>query len=105
MNNNEKLIDLYELTMAYTDFKTNKKDEKSVYDVFFRRNLDNGGYNVVAGLEEIIDYIKNIKFDENDIKYLRSLNLFDEDFLNYLRNFKFTGDIYAVPTGTIMFPG
>ena len=96
-----KLIDFYELTMEYTDVKNDKDDEICYFDVFFRKNLDNGGYNVVCGLEEIIDYIKNLRFDEKDIEYLRSLNQFDED---YLANLKFEGDIYAVPDGTIMFP-
>ena len=100
----KKLIDFYELTMEYTDVKNKKDDEVCYFDVFFRKNLDNGGYNVVCGLEEIIDYIKNLKFDEEDIEYLRSLNQFDEEFLERLRNFKFTGDIYAVPDGTLMFP-
>lgn len=100
----KKLIDFYELTMEYTDVKNKKDDEVCYFDVFFRKNLDNGGYNVVCGLEEIIDYIKNLRFDEEDIEYLRSLNQFDEEFLEKLRNFKFTGDIYAVPDGTIMFP-
>ena len=100
----KKLIDFYELTMEYTDVKNKKDDEVCYFDVFFRKNLDNGGYNVVCGLEEIIDYIKNLKFDEEDIVYLRSLNQFDEEFLERLRNFKFTGDIYAVPDGTLMFP-
>lgn len=100
----KKLIDFYELTMEYTDLKNKKDDEICYFDVFFRKNLDNGGYNVVCGLEEIINYIKNIKFDEEDIEYLRTLNQFDEEFLQKLKEFKFTGDIYAVPDGTIMFP-
>jgi nicotinate phosphoribosyltransferase len=100
----KKLIDFYELTMEYTDLKNKKDDEICYFDVFFRKNLDNGGYNVVCGLEEIINYIKNLRFDEEDIEYLRSLNQFDEEYLEKLRNFKFTGDIYAVPDGTIMFP-
>ena len=100
----KKLIDFYELTMEYTDLKNKKDNEVCYFDVFFRKNLDNGGYNVVCGLEEIIDYIKNLKFDESDIEYLRSLNQFDEEFLQKLKDFKFTGDIYAVPDGTIMFP-
>lgn len=99
-----KLIDFYELTMAYTDLKNGKNEEKCYFDVFFRKNLDDGGYNVICGLKEIIEYIENLKFEEEDINYLRSLNVFDEEFLNYLANFKFTGDIYAVPDGTIMFP-
>ena len=101
----EKLIDFYELTMEHTDIRNKKENEVCYFDVFFRKNLDNGGYNVICGLHEIIEYIKNIKFTDEDIEYLRSLNKFDEKTLEYLRNFKFTGDIYAVPDGTIMFPG
>ena len=100
----KKLIDFYELTMAYSDLMDKRNDEKCYFDVFFRRSLNDGGYNVICGLEEIIDYIKNLKFEKDDIEYLRSLNMFDEEFLEYLRNFKFSGDIYAVPDGTVMFP-
>ena len=100
----DKLIDFYELTMAYTDFKTNKYQEKCYFDIFFRKNLDKGGFNVVCGLDDIIDYILNLKFDDSDIAYLRSLNTFSEDFLTYLSNFKFRGSIYAIPDGTPIFP-
>ena len=100
----KKLIDFYELTMAYADFKNNKTDEICYFDIFFRKSLNDGGYNVIGGLEEIIDYLKNLRFDEDDIEYLRSLNTFDEEFLTYLKNFKFNGDVYAVPDGTVMFP-
>lgn len=99
-----KLIDFYELTMIYSDMKNGKDKERSYFDVFFRRNLDNGGYNINCGLEEIIDYIKNLKFDKSDIDYQRSLGKFDEEYLTYLENFKFNGDIYAVPDGTVVFP-
>ena len=101
----EKLIDFYELTMEHTDIKNKKDNEICYFDVFYRKNLDKGGYNVISGLHEIIDYIKNLKFTEEDINYLRTLNKFDEETLEYLRNFKFTGDIYAVPDGTVMFAG
>lgn len=102
---NKKLIDFYELTMAYSDMINGKDKEKCYFDVFFRRNLENGGYNVSAGLDDIIDYIQNLSFNEEDINYLRSLNTFNEDFLTYLKNFKFSGDIYAIPDGTPVFPG
>ena len=78
----KKLMDFYELTMAYCDYKNGKMNEKSVFDVFFRKNLDNGGYNISGGLSEIIDYIKNLKFNKEDIDYLRQCGQFDEDFLN-----------------------
>lgn len=102
---NKKLIDFYELTMSYSDMLNGKDKEKCYFDVFFRKNLDNGGYNIACGLDDIIEYIKNLKFDEEDISYLRSLGTFNEEFLNYLKNFKFTGDIYAIPDGTVIFPG
>ena len=99
-----KLIDFYELTMAYSDFK-NKKHEQIVYfDAFFRKNIDNSGYSIFGGLQEIIEYLNNVKFDESDIEYLRSLNTFDEDFLEYLSNFKFTGDVYSFVDGDVVFP-
>ena len=101
----KKLIDFYELTMAYTDFKCGKRDEYCYFDVYFRKNLDNGGYNISGGLSEIIDFVENFHFDKKDIEYLRNANMFDEDFLQYLLNFKFSGDIYAVEDGTAVFAG
>ena len=97
------LTDLYELTMmnGYFDMK---KDERVVFDVFYRNNPSNGGYAIVAGLEQVIDYIKNLHFEKDDIEYLRELELFDEEFLKYLENFKFTGNIYAIKEGTVVFP-
>lgn len=101
----EKLMDFYELTMSYCDFKKNKYQEKCYFDVFFRKNADNGGYNIACGLDNIIEYIQNLRFSKEDIEYLRNLNVFDEDFLEYLKNFRFTGDIYAVEDGTVVFAG
>ena len=97
------LTDLYELTMmnGYFDMK---RDERVVFDVFYRKNPSDGGYAIVAGLEQVIDYIKNLHFDRDDIEYLRELELFDEEFLKYLENFKFTGNIYAIKQGTVGFP-
>ena len=97
------LTDLYELTMmnGYFDMK---KDERVVFDVFYRKNPSNGGYAIVAGLEQVINYIKNLHFEKSDIDYLRELELFDEKFLKYLENFKFTGNIYAIKEGTVVFP-
>ena len=97
------LTDLYELTMMQGYFKTGNRDV-AVFDAFYRTNPCDGGYAVCAGLDQMIDYIKNLHFDEEDISYLRSLSIFDEDFLTYLSNFKFSGDIYAIPEGTVVFP-
>ena len=98
------LCDFYELTMANGYFKCGLKDTYTYFDVFFRSNPDGGGYAIAAGLEQIISYINNLHFTECDIEFLRSKNLFDEDFLEYLADFRFDGDIWAVPEGTPMFP-
>lgn len=99
------LFDFYELTMGNGYFKCGYADKIVYFDLFYRDNPDNGGYAVVAGLEQIVDYIKNLKFDSDDIDYLRSKGCFDEEFLKYLESFKFTGDIWAIPEGTVVFPG
>ena len=99
------LCDFYELTMSNGYFKCGIKDKIVYFDVFYRDNPDGGGYSVVAGLEQVVEYINGLCFDEEDIAYLRSKNLFDEEFLAYLRDFKFTGDIWAIPEGTVVFPG
>ncbi len=98
------LTDLYELTMMNGYFKKGMADEQAIFDVFFRQN-ELITYSVFAGLEQAVDYVLNLKFTDSDIEYLRGLNLFDEGFLNYLKNLKFTGDIYSVPEGTLVFPG
>ena len=97
------LTDFYEITMMQGYFKNNTNDIV-IFDTFYRENPSGGGYAVCAGLDQIIEYIKNLHFSEEDIAYLRSLNTFDEDFLTYLSTFRFTGDIYAVPEGTVVFP-
>ena len=99
------LTDLYQLTMINGYYKNNTHEDWAVFDLFFRKNGCNGGYTIIAGIEEVTNYIKNLKFTDSDIDYLRSLNLFDEDFLQFLKNFKFTGNIYAVEDGSVMFPG
>ena len=99
------LCDFYELTMANGYFELGKADEISYFDVFYRKVPDGGGFAIAAGLEQVIDYVKKLKFTDEDISYLRSKKLFSEQFLEYLRNFRFTGDIYAVPEGTPIFPG
>ena len=98
------VMDFYEMTMANGYFKQGNINKKVAFEVFYRRNPDEGGFSIFAGLEQIIDYIKDLHFSKEDIDYLRSQNLFDEDFLNYLANFKFKGDIYSMPEGTIMYP-
>ena len=103
MRNLTLLTDFYELTMMYGYMKCGQKDKEAVFDLFFR-GREELSYAVAAGLEQAIDYIKNIEFNEEDIAYLRGLNCFDEEFLAELRKFKFTGDIYAVREGTIIFP-
>jgi len=103
--NHTLLCDFYELTMANGYFELGKADEISYFDVFYRKVPDGGGFAIAAGLEQVIDYIKNLKFTEEDITFLRSKKLFSEEFLSYLRTFRFTGDIYAVPEGTPIFPG
>ena len=105
MTNYTLLCDFYELTMANGYFELGKADEISYFDVFFRKVPDGGGFAIAAGLEQVIDYVKNLKFTEEDIAFLRSKNLFSKEFLDYLRTFRFTGDIYAVPEGTPVFPG
>ncbi len=97
------LTDFYELTMMQGYFN-NKNNDVVVFDAFYRENPCGSGYAICAGLEQLIDYIKNLRFKEDDIEYLRTLKIFDEDFLAYLRDFRFTGDIYAIPEGTVVFP-
>jgi len=98
------VMDLYELTMANGYFNSGDKEKKVAFDVFYRRNPDKGGFAIFAGLEQIIEYVENLHFEEEDIAYLRSLNTFTDDFLEYLADFTFRGDIYAFPEGTIMYP-
>lgn len=98
------LCDFYELTMANGYFKNGFYKKITYFDVFYRSVPDNGGFAIVAGLEQVIDYIKNLHFSKEDIDFLRSKNIFDEKFLDYLKDFHFTGDIYAVPEGTPVFP-
>ena len=98
------LCDFYELTMANGYFLTGKKDTISYFDVFFRSIPDKGGFAIIAGLQDVVEYIQNLHFTEEDIAYLRGKKLFDEKFLEYLRTFHFTGDMWAIPEGTPVFP-
>ena len=103
MRNLTMMTDFYELTMSQAYFKAGKKDEVAVFDAFFRKNPLGGGYGVMGGVDRIIDFIKNAHFNEEDINYLRSTGQFTEDFLEYLKGFKFTGSISAIPDGTPVF--
>jgi nicotinate phosphoribosyltransferase len=104
LRNLTMMTDLYQLTMMYGYYKTNTHQRNAVFDMFFRKPSSNSAYAIAAGLEQVIDYIKNLHFGDEDIEYLASLNLFDSDFLDYLSQLRFTGDIYAVPEGTVVFP-
>ena len=98
------LTDFYELTMANGYFETGMADDIAYFDMFFRRVPDGGGYAIMAGVEQMVDYLKKLKFTDEDIEFLRSKQIFCEDFLEYLRNFKFSCDVWAVPEGTPIFP-
>lgn len=98
------LCDFYQLTMGNGYFKTKHANRIAYFDVFFRRVPENGGFAICAGLEQVIEYIENLRFSENDIEFLRSKKIFSEEFLEYLKNFKFEGDIWAIPEGTPVFP-
>ena len=98
------LTDLYELTMMQGYFKEQNANETVIFDAFYRSNPNNNGYAICAGLDQAMDYLENLHFDGEDINYLRSTGLFEEDFLEYLRDFRFTGDVYAIPEGTVVFP-
>ena len=100
----ELVTDFYEFTMSNGYFAKNMNNVNAYFDVFFREIPDGGGYVIFAGLEQIIEYIQSLHFDEEDIIYLKSTNKFSDEFLNYLKNFKFSGDIWAVPEGTVVFP-
>ncbi len=102
--NNTMLCDFYELTMANGYYELGKGQEIAYFDVFFRQIPDGGGFAIAAGLEQVIDYIKSLHFTEEDIAFLRGKGCFSEGFLDHLRSFRFTGDIYAVPEGTPIFP-
>lgn len=98
------LCDFYELTMANGYFLTKQAETVAYFDLYFRQVPDHGGFAIAAGLEQVVDYIKNLRFTAEDINFLRGKGLFDEDFLQYLRNFRFHGDIWAIPEGTPVFP-
>lgn len=98
------VMDFYEMTMANGYFSVKENDTIAVFDVFYRKNPDNAGFAIFGGLEQIIEYINELHFDDDDIAYLRSQGIFPEEFLTYLRDFRFRGDIYAMPEGTVIYP-
>lgn len=98
------MMDLYEMTMANGYFANSDTRPRVIFDIFYRKNPDGGGFAIFAGLEQILEYIENMHFTEQDIEYFASLKLFSQEFLDYLKDFRFTGDIYAFPEGTIMYP-
>ena len=98
------MTDLYELTMMQGYFKNKDRNETVIFDAFYRNNPMDSGYAICAGLEQVIEYINNLHFSKEDLDYLRSLGIFEEDFLEYLKDFRFSGDIYAIPEGSVMFP-
>ncbi len=104
MQNESILIDFYEFTMAYGYFKEGHQSRYATFDLFFRKLPDSGGYAVFAGLDSMINYIENLRFSDEDIAYFKARNLFDEAFLEYLSTFKFSGNLYAMKEGSIMFP-
>lgn len=97
-------MDFYELTMANGYFKDHDKDVQVAFDVFYRQNPDEGGFAIFAGLEQVIEYVENMTFTDEDVEYFRQQHMFSEEFLTYLKNFHFKGDIYALPEGTVMYP-
>ena len=108
MNRDERnlsmLTDFYELTMMNGYLEKGMEDTVAVFDVFFRRIPDDGGFAIFAGLEQLIDYMKNLRFTDDDIEFLRSKKCFSEKFLSYLRNFEFKCDVWSIPEGTPIFP-
>ncbi|WP_443795076.1 nicotinate phosphoribosyltransferase [Dialister hominis] len=105
MASNGLITDLYQLTMANALFKKGMHERKVVFDRFYRKNPFDGGYTVVAGIQHLVDFVKKFRYDAEDIEYLRSLGIFYPEFLDYLKDFRFHGDIYAMPEGTVAFPG
>ena len=98
------LVDYYEITMANGYFQSDVRDSEACFDMFFRKVPDDGGFAIMAGLEQMIEYLNNLHFSDEDIEYLRSKHEFSEEFLEYLKNFQFSCDVWAVPEGTPVFP-
>ncbi len=104
MRNLTLLTDFYQLTMMQGYYIKNKHTQLTVFDMFFRKNPDKNSFSIFCGVEELVTYIENLKFTDEDIEYLRSLNTFNEEFLEFLKEFKFTGEIYSFPEGSVIFP-
>ncbi|MBQ7582195.1 MAG: nicotinate phosphoribosyltransferase, partial [Lachnospiraceae bacterium] len=98
------LTDLYELTMMQGYFKNQNRNQTVIFDMFYRTNPLESGYAIAAGLQQLIEYIEDLHFEARDIEYLRSLHIFEDDFLDYLKDFRFSGNIYSIPEGTVIFP-
>ena len=98
------MTDLYELTMMQGYFRNMDRNETVIFDAFYRNNPMESGYAICAGLQQVIEYIENLHFGEDELSYLKSLGIFDEDFLDYLKTFRFSGSVYAIPEGSVMFP-
>ena len=104
-HNMTMLTDFYEFTMANGYLKSGMQDTEAVFDMFFRTVPENGGFAIMAGLEQLVDHLKSLEFDDADLDYLESLKVFDQDFIDYLRDFEFTCDVWAVNEGLPIFPG
>ena len=104
-DNYTMLADFYELTMANGYLKNNMGEKTSVFDMFFRKVPDSGGFAIMAGVEQLVDYLKNLKFSEVDLEYLRKKGCFSKEFIDYLKDFKFECDVWAIKEGTPIFPG
>lgn len=104
INNLTLLTDYYQISMMYAHYKEGQMNKQVVFDLFFRENPCNSGYSIFSGLEQVIDYINNLRFTDEDIEYLSSVYPYEDAFLDYLRNFRFTGNIWSVPEGTVVFP-
>ena len=98
------MMDFYEMTMSYGYFRQPRSDVRVAFDLFFRAVPDRGGYAIFAGLEHVIEFVENLSFSDEDIEYFRRQNLFSEEFLQFLRDFRFRGDVYSIPEGTVIYP-
>ena len=99
------LTDFYEITMANGYFENDMHEKTAYFDMFFRKVPEGGGFAIMAGVEQLVEYLKNLKFEDDDIEYLRAKGIFNDKFLDYLKNFEFSCDVWAVPEGTPIFPG